>query len=583
LFGLLLLYFAGVMVESLGLGMMLPVFQFMQSGGNVSALVESSRIWEHLVSLYSFLGLDVSLLTLLSTSMLLFILRQCFAYARTCIMAASRQELVRNLQDEMFEKFLMTSLSYHDTHPTGRFIDDIVQQVSRSTKSAFTSINLIGQVLICAVYLVILAVLSLSMTGLALISFVCAGLLITKPMKKSRQVSRLVVKVQQDLTNFLVEKVKSLRLIRLSSAEEKERTSFRFLTEDQRAQLMKTEKLRALVEVSVEPVVVAAGFFLLFSGYRWFSLSLEEIGLFILIVLRLLPILKGILSCRQTILSNYGSIEAVQLRIKELDEAREDYVPGKAFNKLDKGIHFDNVTFHYPGRDRFPALKNVNLFIPANSMTAIVGPSGAGKSTLIDLIPRLRMPQSGRIFIDEVPLEDYDVMQLRRKTAYAQQMPQMFNVTIKDYIKYGNPDIDDQQVQSAAKLAGVMSFVENLQLGMDTEIGEAGATLSGGQRQRLELARILAGDVLLVILDEPTSNLDADAEALFLEEVKRIREETDLTIIVIAHRLTTITMADNIVVFNNGEIDSSGTHDELMLQDGWYASAYNKQLQAYEK
>src|SRR5690606_11715356 len=171
---------------------------------------------------------------------------------------------------------------------------------------------------------------------------------------------------------------------------------------------------------------------------------------------------------------------------------------------------------------------------------AIVGPSGAGKSTLIDLLPRLREPTSGTIFLDDTPITEFSVVSLRSGIAYVPQTPILFNESIADHIRLGKPDATADEVRVAAELAGADEFIRALPNAYDTVIGESGIRLSGGQRQRLDLARALVRSAYILILDEPTSNLDAESEENFRRTLLQLRKRSNTTVIVVAHRLSTI-------------------------------------------
>jgi ATP-binding cassette, subfamily B, bacterial MsbA len=240
------------------------------------------------------------------------------------------------------------------------------------------------------------------------------------------------------------------------------------------------------------------------------------------------------------------------------------------------------VSFHYTSKhsitsEQVPALNNLSLFIPAHKMTALVGPSGAGKSTLIDLLPRLREPQLGAILFDGVPQSEFDCGSLRRAISFAPQSPQIFNVTIAEHIRYGWPQASMDDIRIAARLAQAADFIEALPEGYNTMLGEDGGHFSGGQRQRIDLARAVVRRAPILVLDEPTANLDADAEAMFREALEIVHRETDITIIIIGHRLSTVMAADRIAVLEAGAVTEIGSHAELIRRGGWYAHAFARQ------
>ena len=240
------------------------------------------------------------------------------------------------------------------------------------------------------------------------------------------------------------------------------------------------------------------------------------------------------------------------------------------------GVRINNVSFVYDNAAQH-ALRAVDLTIPARKITAIVGPSGSGKSTLIDLLPRLRVPTEGEVYFDDVPAGEFTLASIRQAISYAPQSPQIFNVSAREHIHYGQPDADQAAIEKAARLAGAHDFIAALPEGYDTLLSEGGARLSGGQRQRLDLARAILKPAKILILDEPTSQLDADAEIKFREALLRIKAETELTVVIVGHRFSTLSIADQIVVLQEGSVVDVGTHDALMRRGGWYAKAHQRQ------
>jgi len=307
-----------------------------------------------------------------------------------------------------------------------------------------------------------------------------------------------------------------------------------------------------------------------------FNMPIGTLGLFMIVIMRLLPVAREAISACQGILSNWKSLMVMDERMQSILAAREPLGGSRELGALRKGIRFDNVSYTYKGE--VPALAGVSCEIAARSMTAIVGPSGSGKSTFVDMLPRLRDPDSGTILFDGVPLNDYAVKSLRAGTAFVPQAPQIFNVTVAEHIRYGKADATDAEVREAARLAGAAEFIERLPGGYEAMLGENGGRLSGGQRQRLDIARALVRRAPIVIFDEPTSQLDAESETQFRDALRRIKAETEATIIIVGHRLSTVMEADQIIVFEGGVVTEAGSHHELMRRRGWYAGAFARQF-----
>jgi ABC-type multidrug transport system fused ATPase/permease subunit len=269
------------------------------------------------------------------------------------------------------------------------------------------------------------------------------------------------------------------------------------------------------------------------------------------------------------ILARMSALEAH----RETNLPSEQHIDGKSLD-----IEFRDVSFSYLEARNVPALDSVSIRFPAGCISALVGPSGSGKSTLIDLIPRIRDPDMGSILIDGVQIAELPLDELRQQIAYTPQTPILLNVTIGDHIRFGKPNASDAEVREAASLAGISDFIDFLPEGYETQIGERGGRLSGGQRQRIDLARALVSPARVLILDEPTSNLDADLEYEFRQTLEVIRKQTDRTVIVVGHRFVTTRSADQIIVMRNGKVDCVGDHNSLMAGNSWYAQAYRKQV-----
>jgi len=221
-------------------------------------------------------------------------------------------------------------------------------------------------------------------------------------------------------------------------------------------------------------------------------------------------------------------------------------------------------------------LDGVTISVEAGKTSALVGPSGSGKSTISDLVLRFYDPDSGAISVDSVPLTEVDASHLRRKIAVVQQEPFLFSGTIEENIRYGKFDATQEEVEEAARMANAHDFISNLREGYQTECGYGGSRLSGGQKQRIAIARAILRRPNILILDEATSALDVQSIQLVQDSLNRIKEEQNLTVLVIAHRISTIKDADRIFVLAQGRVVESGNHDQLLREGGVYASYFSK-------
>ena len=569
----------GTVFERIGLTMLLPVFGLIQSGQEARVLAEDADFWAYLVAFYNGIGLEPTVSILLATSFLAILLRQVFVYFRIVFMERIRLLMVRDTRDRAVQAHLDVQLSHLDGNGLGSVVNNLTIEIPRGVSCLIAAVTIVGYVIMMSIYVVLLLALSVPMTVAALAVMALAALPVLRILRRTRQIGNEIVNTNNAILEFLDARLRSLRLIRLSGTQLAELDQMRDRSQKQFHWFLYAMILQARTTVAIEPIIVGAGFVFLYFGVSQFGLALEQVGLFMIVVLRLVPVVKEILTTRVSILRDQAALESVDQQLQGLRDHAERDIGSRPLEAVNQAISYKNVSLRYANATS-NALTDIDIAIPAHRVTAFVGPSGAGKSSLIDLLPRLREPTNGDIFIDDVSVREFSLGTLRSVVSYAPQSPQIFNVSARDHIKYGRPDASDDEVIAAAARAGADDFIRALPDGYDTRVGDAGALLSGGQRQRLDLARALLKNAEILILDEPTSQLDADSEAHLRSALRRIREETELTVIIVGHRLSTVSLAEQIIVLRDGQIDDCGTHDELMDRGGWYADAYAKQHQS---
>ena len=576
IFTFILLSLVATTTEVFGIGIFLPIFQFIRFEGNIDSLVAESGLWQYVVGGFNYINIEPSLVILLLVSFSLFLGRQVVTYFKLVYVAAIKERILQKQQSIVFDSYIEADTSYHDSIPVGNLVNVIITEVSNGISGVMAPMGLITYFIMLLGYLFMLSLLSWEMTVLSTVSLLIASRVPNIWIRKSTHTSRKLASANTLMSEFLVGRLRSPRLVRLAGTEIAEKDEFYKLTQAQRKHALIGLILKTKTTLSMEPIVVALSLIFLFFSYTVLKLQIEIIGLYLLIILRLLPIVQGILSQWQVVKSTLGSIEVIDNRLREMRSSIEHDKGIESLNQINQSVAINNVSYHYPlAKD--DALKDITIKFEVNKMTAVVGPSGSGKSTLIDLLPRLRPASKGVIEIDGLNIEKIRLKSLRKAISYAPQFPQIFDGTVKNHILYGKVDATNQEIQEAARLAGAIDFINQLPQGFDTVLGEDAIKLSGGQRQRLDLARALVKKAPILILDEPTSNLDAESEDMFKQVLYGIRKETNTTIIIVAHRLASVSNADNIIVLNKGMVEASGLHSDLLNQNGWYSKAWRMQ------
>jgi subfamily B ATP-binding cassette protein MsbA len=566
-----------VILEGIGVALLLPIFEIFKAGDAASIDTLQGKHWDILRAATGFFGVKISLALLLCASFAFIVARQAVNYLNERQQNRLRRAAADRIRRRAFMAFLRADTTMQDRSRIGEMAAGLTVVVGSAMAALFGLIRNIGRLLQVAIYMLGLFLLSWHMTLLALVAIGIAGYLGRSLLVEVKRAGAAITKANIDLSSFMIERLRHVRLIRLSGTEKAEAAAFAKLSHEEARQALHQSMISARLSLLPEPIALGFAYSVLFIGSQVFGLGLERLGMFVVVLMRLMPTVRGLIGDYNNIMGRWPAVAKINEILVTIGEAREARGGNIQFAGLDKAITYDKVYFNYAGGDT-PALQGVSVRMPAHRMTGLVGPSGAGKSTFIDLLPRLRDPTSGEIRFDDTPIQEFVTESLRAGIAFVPQEPQIFNITAAEHIRYGKEDASDAEVREAARLAGALGFIEALPQGFDTLLADGGKRLSGGQRQRIDIARALVRRAPILILDEPTSALDADAEAAFRDALQTLRRETDLTIIVIAHRLSTIADADQIVVLKKGKVEAVGSHAELIGGDNWYARAFKKQI-----
>lgn len=501
-------------------------------------------------------------------------------YIQGVTMSSVSRLAARRIREDAFRNLVRLPLRFHQTTHSGKLMARLIKDIDR-LRTLLVSLSL-GITTQLAAFLGALAY-ALSKTSVAAIFALCFVVLALVPIRviadKIRHKDKSAEAGAGDLFAIAAEAIAGQKVVKSFTAEGHETRRFNEATRSMYEKQMVTYRLRAMTEPLVDVVAgigVAAGFWFLGTMVIDGRLDFPVLATVLIALQRLAASVRRMGKMQNDLARGVAAADRVDVLLTadtEKDLQDENAMP---FRELKDKIEFRGVRFGYDSDS--PILQDIDLTIRRGETVAIVGPSGAGKTTLVDLLPRFFNVDDGTILIDDCDTRLFKLRSLRSQIGIVSQETMLFRDTIRENIAYGLKDADDAAVTAAAKAAHAHDFIMAKAKGYDTPLGERGSRLSGGERQRLAIARAILKDPPILILDEATSSLDAEAEA----EVQRALENLmqGRTTLVIAHRLATVRRADRIVVLKHGTIAEEGTHAELMALGGHYARAYRLQSEA---
>jgi len=486
---------------------------------------------------------------------------------------------VTDMRQTVFDKILRHGAEFFDSHSTGRLMSSIMNDIDRiQVATSHILADLLRQSSIAAwlLYMLLDTDWRLALVSVTLLPFV-----LVPTARIGQRIRRTTRRAQDDmaeLSQILQETLSGHQVVRAFGAEEYESRRFRNAAARLKASNLHYVAQQALASPLIEffgAVTIVGLLTYARTQIKAGQMTAGEFTSFVAALLMLYEPVKRLTGIYNIFEQALGATQRVfeYLDRPEAIQERRGAVPLKRF---ERSIVFDHVGFQYPNAFNAFRLENINLEVKAGQIVALAGPSGAGKSTLVQLLPRFYDVTEGAILIDGRDIRDYQLASLRQKITIVPQETFLFNDTVANNIRYGRQDISMRAVREAARNALCEEFIQKMPHGYDTIIGERGFRLSGGQRQRIAIARALLEDAPILILDEATSQLDSESEALVQQALATLMKGR--TVIVIAHRLATIRRADLIVVLDQGRIVETGTHEELMNRGGIYQKLCELQL-----
>lgn len=487
------------------------------------------------------------------------------------------QMMVNDLRRDIYSHLQRLSLAFHSRRQVG----DLLYRVTADTY-AIQSLTMNGVfpivtavVLLGGMFFVMLR-LDWQLTLLALAVCPFLFLSISLMSKKITLAATLARQQESEVYSVVQRAMSAMRIIQAFTKEEEEHRKFMAASGESLGASLRLYTLQTFYSGVINTVMAFGTAIVVWVGAQHVLSGIITVGEIIIFTTYLASLYGPINTISQT----WGLIQGAKvgvLRVFEILDVDRDIKEGSREFPVSgaKGeITWEGVSFQYVPNQ--PVLKKIDLDIHKGQKVAIVGPTGVGKSTMLGLLPRFFDPQAGRILIDGVNVREFQLKSLRRQIAMVLQPPLVFPISVRDNIAYGRPEATFDEVVEAARLARIHDSIARLTDGYETVVGEQGATLSEGERQRITIARAILRNAPILILDEPTSSVDAETEALIMEGLNRLT--ADRTTFIIAHRLSTVRQADLILVLRSGEIVERGTFEELIRSEGPFASLYRSQF-----
>ena len=527
-----------------------------------------------------FINKDQTLIILIPLAIIIaFSAKGISLYYAKLIMINVSEEVKKMLQTDMLKSFIKADTEIIENKHSGKYISNLnfdVMQITKLLSEAYLSIFKDGLTLVG-----LLCVMFFQNWKLSLIAIIMIPLATITAKILGKRMGKVTTEAQQksgDLNRYLIDLFKNHKIIKIFQRENFEKSRSEKFVNDLKE---KSAKIAAVYIRSAPIMEILTGIMIaaliFYSGKLIISgeLAINNFFSFLAAMMLAYQPVKTLTKVNVAISQGFSAAERI-LPIIDIENEINLNEQGKKLTIEEGNIVLDNLNFFYKSNPENKVLQNISVKFTGGKMTALVGHSGSGKSTLLNMIPRIYLPTSGNIYFDNQDISKVNLMSLRNQISIVDQNTTLFDDTIFNNIKYARPDANKEDILEAAKLSMCDEFINNLENGFETMIGENGVKLSGGEKQRLSIARAFLKNSRIILLDEATSSLDSETE----EKIQKALDKLTInkTTIVIAHRLSTILSSDNIYVVDNGKIIDSGKHDELLDKSKIYKNYYQRQI-----
>ncbi|HEY3321491.1 MAG TPA: ABC transporter ATP-binding protein [Planctomycetota bacterium] len=554
--------------EGLGISLFIPLLQYIQAAPEA----EPNSFVQRLNMLFAEIPREQRLTVICLCILGSVIVKNLIGFAHAWLFSWVNWRINHRLRVRLFEQMFSVGLGFLDRQPGGTWVNALDKDAWQASQAFGTLLGLTVNIGAVAVYGTLLLLINWRLALLVAAALLFISVLVRALTFRIKRLGQIVAERNAQFVHRVMEALAGQRVIRVHSREDHECVQFAGASHGLCRLFMRLDLLGSTVAPLSEVLsatLLAAVILALHDNS-----TIPTLITFVFMLYRLQPRARAIDSGCIYLRSLIGSMERIHELLRRDDKAciNSGDIP---FAALKSQVLFNDVSFRYHEGDPL-ALRHVSFSLPQGKTTAIVGPSGAGKSTVLNLLCRFYDPQAGRILVDGEPLSELSLTSWRRRLAVVSQDTYLFHSTVRENIAYGRLDARPEQIVAAAQKANAHDFILRLPQGYDTLVGDRGVRLSGGQRQRIALARALIRDPEILILDEATNALDSIAEHLIHEALLAVGR--DRTVLIVAHRLSTIRHADHIIVLEDGCVRETGDFEELVQSAGLFARLYQLQI-----
>ena len=532
-----------VFLDALGIGILLPISEYIlhQKNGELP----ETQAWGIINKVFSYINFSPNIAIVTTIAVTVVVIRQILNYFKAVKIQTVRLKVIKEFRTILYKKLLNVDFLFMKNFTTGAYNNIVNNEVEKLGLSFIAPVELVSGLVLLISYLILMLIISVKASILVLLIGFVTFLFLTKFLNTIAVIAKNIITINNDFSQNLVERLQATKMIRLSRMEKTEVEKSNVLLESQYFKNIQLTKIQVLTNTSIEPILLMIAIPIIILSIS-LGFPLAKLGIFVITLARFIPVFRTFFNTLQGYVQYNASTKKIIYHLKKLDKQKEIRKGDEIFGEKIKFIEFKNIFFKYID-SKFQILKNISCIFKGGKINAIIGESGTGKSTIINMLTRLIEPDRGRILMNGKDLKNINVQNLRKMCSYIDQKPLFFKGSIYDNLSYGKK-VSLKKCIEASILSNAHDFINKLPNKYNYQLGEAGSGLSGGQLQRLDITRGIIANKPLMILDEPTSNLDIKNKEGILRTLKLINKKTKNTMIIISHDKNTLKYCQNVIL-----------------------------------